>query len=78
MQQGNQTLRFAGDVSISKIRVISQSGFYQDIANQVIGIQIFEDLLSPFITGTLIIKDSLDLINLFPFSLCYAKPLGLV
>jgi len=67
MQQGNQILRFAGDVSISKIRVISQSGFYQDIANQVIGIQIFEDLLSPFITGTLIIKDSLDLINLFPF-----------
>jgi len=65
--QPQQTLRFAGDVSVGKVRVISQSGFYQDIANQIIGIQVFEDLLSPFITGTLIIKASLDLINLFPF-----------
>jgi len=65
--QLQQTLRFAGDVSVGRIRVISQSGFYQDIANQVVGIQVFEDLLSPFITGTLIVKDSLDLINLFPF-----------
>lgn len=65
--QPKQTLRFAGDVSVGKVRVISQSGFYQDIANQIIGIQVFEDLLSPFITGTLIVKDSLDLINLFPF-----------
>ena len=65
--QAKQTLRFAGDVSVGRVRVISQSGFYQDIANQIIGIQIFEDLLSPFITGTLVIKDSLDLINLFPF-----------
>lgn len=65
--QATQTLKFAGDVSVGRIRVVSQNGFYQDIANQVSGIQIFEDLLSPFITGTLIIKDSLDLMNLFPF-----------
>jgi len=65
--QSQQVLRFAGDVSLSKIKVVSQNGFYQDIANQVIGIQVFEDLLSPFITGSLVIKDSLDLINLFPF-----------
>jgi hypothetical protein len=63
----SNTLRFAGDVSINKVKVVSSSGFHQDIANQVKGIQIFEDLLSPFITGSLIIKDSLDLINLFPF-----------
>jgi hypothetical protein len=63
----SNALRFAGDVSINKVKVVSSSGFHQDIANQVKGIQIFEDLLSPFITGSLIIKDSLDLINLFPF-----------
>lgn len=67
MQQSNQTLRFAGDVSIGKIQVTSQSGFSQNIANQVMGIQIFEDLLSPFITGSLQVRDTLDLINLFPF-----------
>ena len=63
----NQNLRFAGDVIIDKVLITSVSGFYQDISNQVTGIQIFEDLLSPFITGTLIVKDSLDLVNLLPF-----------
>ena len=63
----DELLKFAGEVSINKVNVISSSGFYQDIKNQVIGIQVFEDLMSPFITGTLIIKDALDLINLFPF-----------
>lgn len=65
--QPKETLRFAGDVTIEKVQITSQSGFYQDVSSQVIGIQIFEDLLSPFITGTLVLKDSLDLANLFPF-----------
>lgn len=66
MQQ-KETLRFAGDVTIEKVQITSQSGFFQDVSSQVIGIQIFEDILSPFMTGTLILKDSLDLVNLFPF-----------
>ena len=65
--QPQENLRFAGDVTIEKVLVTSQSGFYQDVSAQVIGIQIFEDMMSPFITGTLIFKDSLDLVNLFPF-----------
>jgi hypothetical protein len=60
-------LRFAGDVSIDKIKIVSQSGFAQDIAAQVINIQIYEDLFSPFMSGSLIVKDSLDLVNLMPF-----------
>jgi hypothetical protein len=63
----SQVLRNAGDVNIEKVKVISSNGFFQDITNQVIAIQVFEDLFSPFITGSLIVKDSLDLINLFPF-----------
>jgi hypothetical protein len=62
-----ETLRFAGDVAIEKAMITSSSGLGQDITNQIKGIQIFEDLLSPFITGTLVLKDSLDLVNLFPF-----------
>jgi hypothetical protein len=65
--QTSQILRFAGDVEIERVNVVTSTGFYQDITNQIIGIQIFEDLLSPFITGTLIIKDTLDLINVMPF-----------
>lgn len=60
-------LRFAGDVSIDKVRIITPKGFYQDVGAQVINVQFYEDLFSPFITGSLILKDSLDLVNLFPF-----------
>ena len=63
----SQSLRFAGDVSIDKVKIITSNGFYQDIAAQVINIQYYEDLFSPFISGSLILKDSLDLVNLFPF-----------
>lgn len=68
VQRSSEYLRFAGDVNIEKVSITSSSGFVQEITNQVIGLQIFEDLFSPFITGSLVIKDSLDLLNLFPFS----------
>ncbi len=63
----SQSLKFAGDVNIDKVQIITSEGFYQDIAAQVINIQYYEDLFSPFISGSLIVKDSLDLVNLFPF-----------
>lgn len=65
--KSNETLRFAGDVNIDKIRIVTPTGFFQDIAAQVITIHVYEDLFSPFISGSLILKESLDLINLFPF-----------
>jgi len=68
MADTEKKIRFAGDVDIELVQITSTNGFYQNVANQVIGIQIFEDIFSPFITGTLIIKDSLDLLNVFPFS----------
>lgn len=66
MAGSSEKLRFAGDVNIDKIQIVSSKGFFQDVTNQVIGIQVFEDLFAPFITGTLIIKDSLDLATTFP------------
>ena len=68
MQATQKAARFAGDVSIDKVRITTRSGFSQDIGAQVIAIQIFEDIFSPFITGSLILKESLDLINLMPFA----------
>lgn len=65
--QSSQQLRYAGDVSIDKIQIVTSAGFYQDITAQVINIQFYEDIFSPFISGSLIVKDSLDLVNLFPF-----------
>lgn len=63
----NNEIRFAGDIQIDKVEVVTSDGLGQDITNQVSGIQIYEDLFSPFISGNLIIDDTLDLINLFPF-----------
>ncbi len=65
--QSSQQLRYAGDVSIDKVQIVTSAGFYQDITAQVINIQFYEDIFSPFISGSLIIKESLDLVNLFPF-----------
>jgi hypothetical protein len=62
-----EVIRFAGDVSIDNVEVISNNGFGADIANQVVAMEIYEDLFSPFISGVLAVKESLDLINLFPF-----------
>ena len=61
-------LRNAGDINIDKVEIYSlASGAAFDIKNQVLAIQIYEDLFSPFITGSIIVKDSLDLINKLPF-----------
>lgn len=65
--KSSQVLRFAGDVTIDKVKIITAKGFYQDVGAQVINVQFYEDLFAPFITGSLILKDSLDLVNLFPF-----------
>ena len=64
----SQQIVKAGDVNIELIQITTSQGFYQNITEQVIGIQVFEDLFSPFITGTLEIYDSLDLTNVFPLN----------
>jgi hypothetical protein len=63
----SKTLRYAGDVSIEKILITTTRGFYQDVTNQVISINLFEDIFSPFMSGNLVLRESLDLVNLFPF-----------
>jgi hypothetical protein len=67
MADAADKLKFAGDVNIDKVIVKNRNGLTQNITGQVIGIEYFEDLFSSFITGHVIIKDSLDLMNLFKF-----------
>lgn len=67
MAANSEAIRFAGDVSIDKIEIISSNGFGQEVTNQVVAIEFFEDLWSPFHSGIIALKDSLDLANLFPF-----------
>jgi hypothetical protein len=67
MQAADKELRFAGDVSIEKCDIFTSGGLKQDIAAQVIAISIYEDIFSPFISGSLTVRESFDLVNLFPF-----------
>lgn len=60
------SIEFAGDICIDKVSIQSVDGTEFSIANQIVSLQIFEDLYSPFITGTIVIKDSMDLINTVP------------
>lgn len=61
-------LRVAGDINIEKLEVVSlYKGTSFSIKNQIINIQVFEDIFNPFITGTVIVQESLDLINSLPF-----------
>lgn len=66
MTTSAQELKFAGDVRITKAMLTSSTGFSQNITEQIQAVSLFEDIFSPFITGNLIMKDGLDLINLFP------------
>lgn len=63
----NEKIRFAGDVSVENISVVTSRGMTQNITNQVLKIEIFEDLFSPFMSGIITVMESLDFINLFPF-----------
>ena len=62
----DEVITFAGDVSIRKAEIVSQNGTYHNIIPQILNVQIFEDLFSPFITGSIIVRESLDFANLFP------------
>ena len=68
MESTDRKLRFAGDVSIDFVKITTPSGLFYDVTPQMMGLQIFEDLFAPFMTGSIIIRDSVDLLNAFPFT----------
>lgn len=59
-------LRFGGDVNISDATIISKNASL-NVVNMIKRIELFEDIYSPFITGSIVIQDSLDMLNYFPF-----------
>lgn len=62
----SDVIRFAGDININEIKITSLNGKFIDITGIVIGIEIFEDLFSPFISGNLIVNESVDLVSYLP------------
>ena len=66
MIQTSEKVKFAGDVRLEDVTIITSLGFAQTVIDQVIGIEIYEDIFSSFITGKLILQDSQEISNLMP------------
>src|SRR5687768_18282682 len=63
-----ESIARAGQVIVDTVTITTATGFTQPVLNQVAGIQLFEDIFSPFISGSILFYDSLDLTSLFPFT----------
>lgn len=68
MQDSSSSLKFAGDVQIKEVQLNSLNGQVANVTAQVVSIEIYEDLFSPFITISIVLQESVDYINLFPFT----------
>lgn len=62
----SESLTFAGDILIRKLQLVSSNNFAIDITNQMLRVEMHEDLFSPFITMTIVVRESLDFINALP------------
>lgn len=61
------TLRFAGDVNVDKVVITTSRGVTMNVLGQMLQINIYEDLFAPFITGTIVLRESFDLLSVLPF-----------
>ena len=68
MENNSSSLKFAGDISIKEVQLNSLNGQVADVTNQIISIEIYEDLFSPFMSISIVLRESLDYLNLFPFN----------
>ena len=67
MQDQQSNLRFAGDVSLEEVALHTLNGQSANITAQVISAEVYEDLFSPFMTVSIVVRESVDYINVFPF-----------
>ena len=60
------TLQFAGEFRLDKCELISSSGVSADISKIIAEINIFEDIFSTSLTGSIIISDTNNLVDNMP------------
>ena len=66
MKTPTESIRFAGDVNIRRLDVVSSENYKVDMTNQLIGIEVYEDMFSPFTTMAITVRESQDFINALP------------
>ena len=62
----SNTLQFAGEFRLDKCELISSSGVSADISKIIAEINIFEDIFSTSLTGSIIISDTNNLVDNMP------------
>lgn len=62
----SESIRFAGDVNIRRLEIVSSANYKIDVTNQMIGIEIYEDLFAPFTSIAITVRESQDFINALP------------
>lgn len=63
----SRLLEFAGDVELERVILYNLSGKRVNILAQILAIEVYEDLFTPFRTLNIIVRDSVDYITKFPF-----------
>jgi hypothetical protein len=61
-----EAIKFAGDVSLRKIEIVGSNNFAVDISKQIAQINVYEDLFSPFITMSIVVRESVDFVSALP------------
>lgn len=61
-----EAIKFAGDVSLRKIEIVGSNNFTVDISKQIAQINVYEDLFSPFITMSIVVRESVDFVSALP------------
>lgn len=60
------TLFFAGDVTVNEVTIVTSRGLSITVTPQVAGVEIYEDIFSPFMSGKVYVRDGHSLSTLMP------------
>ena len=62
----NQGVQKAGDVKIEQLKLISSNNTIYDLSDFLIELNLYEDIFSNYLTGTIVISDSRNLFDMVP------------
>lgn len=66
MQEQNQGVMRAGDISIEKLTIFSANNIVLEVADYLLEFNLFEDMYSPTMSGNMVLSDSRNLIFELP------------
>jgi hypothetical protein len=62
----NQGIQKAGDVIIEQLKLISSTNVVYDLADFLIELNLYEDIFSNYLTGSIVLSDSRNLFDMVP------------